>query len=87
MVLGFGLPFEVNKQSVTIGPFIKALYYYPTNSTAFTNPNYPSYDIEGDDVPIEPEQETADDLEDKRRKRAANYRWNFYQMLSNAAQL
>lgn len=84
MVLGFGLPFEVNKQSVTIGPFIKALYYYPTNSTEFTNP---SYDIEIENPPIEPEQEPADDLEDRRRKRAANTRWNFYQMLSSAAQL
>lgn len=85
MVLGFGLPFEVNKQSVTIGPFIKSLYLYPTNAAAFTNP---SIDIQEDNPAIEPEQEPADDLENrKRRKRAAETRWNFYSTLSNAAHL
>lgn len=39
MVLGFGLPFEVEKQSVTLGPFVKSLYLLPKNSTDFTNPN------------------------------------------------
>lgn len=43
MVLGFGLPFEVNKQSVTIGPFVKSLYYLPISASNYTDP---SIDIE-----------------------------------------
>ncbi|GLV31721.1 uncharacterized protein CBL_07481 [Carabus blaptoides fortunei] len=39
MVLGFGLPFEVEKQSVTLGPFVKSIYYLPVNSTDYTNPS------------------------------------------------
>lgn len=82
MVLGFGLPFEVNKQSVTIGPFIKALYYYPVKASAFTNP---SLDIEEDNPAVEPEPEEVE--ESKRRKRAAETRWGFYNTLASAAEL
>lgn len=84
MVLGFGLPFEVNKQSVTIGPFIKALYLYPFLASHFTNPTIT--DITDEYTPVSDESE--DDSEDnKRRKRAADTRWSFYNTLSAAAEL
>ncbi|CAH1118850.1 unnamed protein product [Phaedon cochleariae] len=39
VIFGLGLPFEVDRQSVTIGTVIKGFYEVPSNSSVFTEPS------------------------------------------------